>query len=87
MQYKHNDITNYIIDYLNSNAQLSQPIEDAQVNFINNALLDSFGVLTMIMDIENQFSISFEPIELTSEEAKTIQGLAEIVMRKIELTG
>mgnify|MGYP003981071125 CR=1 FL=1 len=55
-----------------------------EINFIDSGLIDSFGVLSMLMDLESYYSIKFNPIDLLNEEAKTVGGLVQLIINKVE---
>jgi len=54
------------------------------LNFVDSGLLDSFGILSMVIDIENRFSVKLSPEILLKPEAKTAQGLASLVTDEID---
>lgn len=60
-------------------------------NFVEEGLLDSFAILSLIMELEGRFGISFQAQELADPAIKTISGLAAVVFRKtgasLQMTG
>ncbi|MBD1582213.1 acyl carrier protein [Pseudoalteromonas sp. S16_S37] len=59
------------------------PAEIDGYNFITSGVLDSFEVLSLIMQIELEFSVSFSPEELLDEKNATIGGLISSIQAKL----
>ena len=76
------EIQNQILQYLKDHAQHSSAAPVASSDFVTECLLDSFAILGLIMDLETRYEIRFDPLELTSDSARTAEGLAAIVDRK-----
>ena len=56
---------------------------DDQTKLVSDKIIDSFGVIQLILDLERQYSISFDEDDLLSDEFLTPQGLSFIVSTKI----
>ena len=73
------DIEQFVLGYL----PLGREGEDlAGFNFVDSGLLDSFGILSMVMDIESRFSVKLTPAELLNDDSKTVGGLARLIASK-----
>ncbi|NOU50785.1 acyl carrier protein [Pseudoalteromonas sp. JBTF-M23] len=59
------------------------PTEIEDYNFIASGVLDSFEVLSLIMQIELEFSVSFSPEELLDEKNASIGGLISSIQAKL----
>jgi len=79
------DTTECILDFFSRSARM--PLRrDAEANlldlrYLDEGVLDSLGLVTMIAEFESAFKISFSADELQSPEFQTIGGLIEIVDR------
>lgn len=51
-------------------------------NFVGSGLLDSFEILSMIMEVETQFSLKLSPEELTDNNNATVGGLIRTLVTK-----
>ncbi len=49
-----------------------------QTDLVASGLLDSFGILDLIMHVETTCGIRFDPVELTTDQARTVGGLARL---------
>ena len=76
-------VIDFIIDYIIDNTAQDGVEVSGQSNFITEHLLDSFATLSMIMTLESEFSIKFEPSELANENMRVVNELAEIIVNKL----
>ena len=58
-------------------------IIDMQNDYYCNGLVDSFGIIELIGDLEKKFGILFDDSEFQLESFRTLSGLVELVRRKI----
>lgn len=54
-----------------------------ETNFVKTGMLDSFAILSMIMQIERQFAIKFELAELANTDLQTVDGLSKSIAAKL----
>ena len=52
-------------------------------NFVQSGLLDSFAILSLIMQLEQQFAIKFSIEDLANTEMQTVSGLAQAIAEKL----
>lgn len=52
-------------------------------NFVQSGLLDSFAILSLIMQLEQQFAIKFTIDELANTELQTVSGMAQAIADKL----
>lgn len=55
---------------------------DSNSNFYEQGLVDSFGIIEFIDDMEDHFCIQFNDDEFKLESFKTINGLVKIIESK-----
>ena len=79
MVVAHEEIKQFILGYLPEESRAGTV---DMLNFVDSGLLDSFGVLTMVMDVGSRFSIKLTPAELLDEETKTVGGLVRLIEEK-----
>ncbi|TYK65598.1 acyl carrier protein [Colwellia echini] len=53
-----------------------------EFNFVESGLLDSFEILTMIMAIETEYSLTISPDELLDGNNATVGGLLKTLVSK-----
>lgn len=56
---------------------------NSATNFVQSGLLDSFAILSLIMQLEQQFAIKFTIDELADTELQTVSGLAQAIANKL----
>lgn len=47
--------------------------------YLDNRLVDSFGIIEMVGTFEKQFGINFKPEHLESDEFSTVGGLVNLI--------
>lgn len=50
-------------------------------NFVEDGLLDSLELITLIEDLEEVFDIEIDPMEILPENFSSIQSIEETVMK------
>jgi acyl carrier protein len=77
-----NDIKEFIIDYLQREYTIE--VEDIMsLNFVETGYVDSFGLLTFILSLEQEYGIEFSEEELQDPSFKVVGSLIETVAKKI----
>ena len=77
-----NDIKEFIIDYLQREYTIE--VEDIMsLNFVETGYVDSFGLLTFILSLEQEYGIEFSEEELQDPSFKVVGSLIETVARKV----
>ncbi|WP_440055625.1 acyl carrier protein [Pseudoalteromonas sp. T1lg65] len=51
-------------------------------NFVQSGLLDSFEILSMVMQLETEFGVSLSPEELSAQQNATVKGLIDTLCQK-----
>ena len=55
---------------------------DDETSFLENSILDSTGMLELISFIEQEFSISIDPMELIPDNLDSIKNVTQFIERK-----
>jgi len=73
-----------LVEMLNERADLSvyDVVDYSSFRFLDAGIVDSFGLMQFIMEVEEEFDIEMTPDETQSEEFRTLGGLALIVDNK-----
>jgi acyl carrier protein len=75
-------ITEFILTYLHDNGAPAQI--SAQTDYVAEGLLDSFGILQLIMMLESQYQVKFETRQLADTGLRQVGCLAALVADLIE---
>jgi acyl carrier protein len=70
-----------VLSYLESKGDIADLSENDKLNYkyLDNRLIDSFGIIEMVTRFEQIFGITFEPHHMESEEFTTIGGLVKLI--------
>ena len=75
-------VQEWIIQTL-SNRATHQVILEVHDNYLEKGVIDSFGLMEFIEEIEQNFSIQFSNSEFSDRRFVTISGLTEIITSKM----
>lgn len=78
-----NDIQTYIVEYLQREYALPENVDFDTFNFVDEGYVDSMGMVQFIVLLEDEFGISFTDDELSDSAFRTVNGLSDIVERKM----
>ena len=53
-------------------------------NYVENGYIDSVGMVSFVMELEDEFGISFDDSELTAPDFQVVGSLAERIAEKVE---
>jgi acyl carrier protein len=75
-------LVDFFNDFLMNRGIENSPQELQSFNFIGSGRLDSFEVLTMIMELEMHTGLKLTPEELVDESNATVEGLVTTLLSK-----
>ena len=78
-----NRIKEFILDYIQSEYDLPAGVDEDSFNFIEGGYIDSVGIVSFVMELEDEFGITFDDDELTSPEFGVVGGLVGMIRAKI----
>lgn len=78
----HNDIRLFVLSLLEKKSRLPKGFDDAG-DFIKAGIIDSMGIIKFILELESRFDIEITEADIESEEFRSVQGLVEMISRKI----
>ena len=80
-----NNVENWITEWFVSNANYEKELQKKnRINYIENGLIDSFGFIQLIADIEEEFGFSFSDEDFEKEETFFIEGLIQVIEEKLK---
>lgn len=76
----------FVLDFFSAISPIPGETETERLacDYIQTGLLDSFGMFSLILEIEEKFSITLEGSDLENPKFKTISGLIQILEDKIK---
>lgn len=80
------DAQEYVLSFLRARGEIPGATVDEYMacEYLDVGLVDSFGLVELILDCEDKFSIRFGPEEMQSVEFRTIGGLVGLINRLTE---
>ncbi|MCR4376867.1 MAG: acyl carrier protein [Rhodospirillales bacterium] len=76
------EIQSFVADYIRNHATGEEVVVDETTNFVDSRLLDSFAILSLILTLETQYSVRFQPQELVDPRLHTVGGLTQVINNK-----
>lgn len=77
------DIKNWIAEWFKENTDLKEGEIGEKENYFEKGWIDSFKFISFITNIEEKFDIRFSNDEFQDRSFSTIEGIVEIIQRKI----
>ena len=79
----YDEIKQYIVEYIEKKGKLPKDADIDNFNYVLTGYIDSLALFKFIIVLEDNFGIRIDDNEITSPEFKTIGGLANIILGKI----
>ncbi len=79
-----NEIRQFILDRLQEEYDLPKDVDLDAYNYMENGYIDSVALVSFVVELEDEFGISFSDEELTSHDFKTIGGLVKMITAKTD---
>ena len=73
-------ISKYLVDYIFKNKKYDDMLS---MNYIENGFIDSMSVIKLVVEIENKFTIEIDEEDIMTTGFKTVNGLTDIIYKKI----
>lgn len=75
------EIQEAILNFLSSKGRIPGESEEERLKceYLNVGVLDSFGMVEMVLELERRFGIRFSPRHMQSDEFRSIAGLIGLV--------
>ncbi len=83
MSETRDEIKEFVLDHIQSEYDLPEGIDTDSYNFIEGGYIDSVGIVSFVMELEDEFGITFDDSELTSPEFGVVGSLVEMIEKKI----
>ena len=82
--YSHS--RDFVFEFFSKIGDIPGEKEDEKMayDYVQNQLLDSFGILSLITEIESEFDIELRAEELEDPNFKKVGGLINIIVAKLE---
>ncbi|MBT5399214.1 acyl carrier protein [bacterium] len=84
MKNVKSDIAGYLRNYLDEINQINLNDEDfLNFRYLDSGHIDSFEIMHLIVNIEQEFNIRIEAEDTESDEFRYIEGLVEMIEKKL----
>lgn len=77
------EVKSKVIELISARGPIPGMTEDEKLGYmyLDEGLVDSIGVVELVMEIESALGVRLEPEHMQSEEFRTIGGLIRIIER------
>jgi acyl carrier protein len=84
--YNVDQIRKIVLDYFNERADLSWADENEILTcqYLDIGIVDSLGIIEMVLFFEKEFSLNFTPVQMQSELFRTPGGLIVLLTNMIK---
>lgn len=75
------DVVKFLFDFFSKKKNgLDYSMADFEkIDYLSSGLIDSFGVIELVCEIEAEFNVKFSPQVFQDDNFRTVGGLSEIV--------
>ena len=78
------DIRPVIIEYINEEFVIDgTDVDIATANLLEEEVIDSLGIFTLVSFIEDRFGVSVDPEEVNLDNFETVEAIATLVQGKM----
>ena len=80
-----NDIYNFVVEYLERSSPVPGDTVEAikAYRYLDAGHINSFALFPFIMELEDQFGVSFSAEDTQSDEFRTVGGVVGMVVDKV----
>ncbi len=78
-------MTDKIITYIKTEISM-EPMEDIDLeeDLLGNGIVDSLGMMKLVVFLENKFKVKIAPEDMTVENFNTVQSISEYLKRNLD---
>lgn len=80
----NNEIKNFILDYIQREYTIPSEVKIDELNFIKEGYINSLGLISFILEIEEAYGIEFSDEEIVDSSFGLIGQLVDNIKRKVE---
>lgn len=77
-------IREFVLDYIQSQYTIPEGEDVDRFNYIESGYIDSIGMISFVMEIEDRYGIMFTDEELTDSRFQVIGSLIDMIQQKVE---
>ena len=86
MNKELNRILSYVLNCLSARGATIPTNGFEDFNYVDSGVIDSFEILSFIMEIQNEVEIKLTPEDLQEERIKTVGGIASMIIEKLRVS-
>jgi acyl carrier protein len=80
------EIFDYILHLLEKKKPIPKDEDIGQLNYYTSGHVDSMGMMKFIVEIEDKYNIELSDEDIVKDGFKTIQGVVDLVWKKVLMT-
>lgn len=78
------EVKEYVLNLLQKKYSFDAEIDLENFNYVESGFVDSIGIIKFVVELEDKFLIEFTDEEMTSPEFRTVNGLINLIERKVQ---
>lgn len=78
------DMKEFILEHIQSQYTIPEGEDIERFNYVEKGYIDSIGMISFIVELEDAYGITFTDEELTDPRFQTIGTLIEMIQQKLE---
>ena len=78
------EIIEYIVELIEQHGKLPAEVNPEEFNYIDTGYIDSIAIMKFMIELERRFEISLTPQDMVRDDFRTVEGLCDIIMKKME---
>lgn len=78
------DIRDFILEFLQERGADVSAESLGEARLSDGTLLDSFGVLTLLMAIEDAYDVKITPVDMLEDDNKSVDGLIRLIAKRMK---
>lgn len=78
------NIKEFIVEHIQSQYTIPEGEDIERFNYVEKGYIDSIGMISFIMKLEDTYGITFTDDELTDPRFQTIGTLVDMIQQKLE---
>lgn len=78
-----NKYESFLVNYISKKVNIEKEVIKTNVNIFSEGYIDSLGVFTLFLEIEEEFDIVLDEDAIFDDRLSSIEGLSKIIEERI----
>ena len=73
------EVVEWLVEWLSNRVRDNRYVDNTSENYLENGWVDSFGLIELLADIEEQFDVRLNEDSFSDPRFPTVDGLGELI--------